>query len=203
MYLSTPGRPFNAGHESMGVTAPALTWFLAEGATGPYFDLFLLIANPNPEDAAVTDLPADRRARRRSRSLTAAANSRSNIWVDLEQIPGEPGRPLADVALSSTVASTNGVPIIVERAMWWPGDGWAEGHNSAGATTTGTVWALAEGAVGGARGTETYLLIANTSATAGSATVTLYFEDGTTTAKTYARSRAHAPTSPSRRTSAP
>ena len=183
MYLSTPGHPFNAGHESMGVTAPALNWFLAEGATGPYFDLFLLIANPNPQDAAVTVTYLLTDGRTFSRTLTAPANSRSNIWVDLEQIPGEPGFPLADAALSSTVASTNGVPIIVERAMWWPGDGWAEGHNSAGATTTGTAWALAEGEVGGARSTETYLLIANTSAFAGSATVTLYFEDGTSTAK--------------------
>ena len=34
MYLSRPGQPFGAGHESAGVTAPALEWFLAEGATG-------------------------------------------------------------------------------------------------------------------------------------------------------------------------
>ena len=31
------------------VTAPALEWFLAEGATGPLFDLFVLIANPNDQ----------------------------------------------------------------------------------------------------------------------------------------------------------
>ena len=29
MYLSRPGQPFAAGHESAGVTAPALDWFLA------------------------------------------------------------------------------------------------------------------------------------------------------------------------------
>ena len=46
MYLSRPGQPFAAGHESAGVTAPALEWFLAEGATGAFFDLFVLIANP-------------------------------------------------------------------------------------------------------------------------------------------------------------
>ena len=34
MYRSNQGRTFNAGHESMGVTAPATDWFLAEGATG-------------------------------------------------------------------------------------------------------------------------------------------------------------------------
>ena len=35
MYVNKPGQPFAAGHESAGVTAPALNWFLAEGATGP------------------------------------------------------------------------------------------------------------------------------------------------------------------------
>jgi hypothetical protein len=75
----------------------------------------------------------------------------------------------------------------VERAMWWPGDSstWHEAHSSAGATMTGRRWAVAEGEVGGARAHETYLLIANTSPFAGSATVTLLFEDGTSAVKAY------------------
>jgi hypothetical protein len=98
----------------------------------------------------------------------------------MEQIPGVPGYPLADVALSTTVTSTNGIPIIVERSMWWPGSfaTWHEAHNSAGSTAAGTRWALAEGEVGGARRAETYILIANTSPFDGNATVTLLFEDG-------------------------
>lgn len=123
-----------------------------------------------------------------SRNLVAPANSRSGIWVDQEQFAGVPGLPLADAALSTTVTSTNGVPLVVERAMWWPGtsDTWHEAHNSAGATATGVRWAVAEGEVGGARAHETYLLIANTSGFAGSATVTLLFEDGTSLSKVYA-----------------
>ncbi len=42
----------------------------------------------------------------------------------------------------------------------------------------GRAWALAEGEVGGPQNAETFVLIANTSSTAGSARVTLYFEDG-------------------------
>ena len=34
MYRSNQGRTFNAGHASMGVTAPATDWFLAEGTPG-------------------------------------------------------------------------------------------------------------------------------------------------------------------------
>ena len=85
--------------------------------------------------------------------------------------------------------------------MWWPGgySTWHEAHNSAGATRTGTTWALAEGEVGGARGTETYILVANTSAYAGSATVTLLLENGTSATRTYAlpaNSRTNVPVGP-------
>ena len=44
---------FEAGHASSAVSAPALQWFLAEGATGPYFDEFILIANPGDTTAQV------------------------------------------------------------------------------------------------------------------------------------------------------
>jgi hypothetical protein len=118
--------------------------------------------------------------------------------VDDEQIPAGSGvRPLDNVAVSSTITSTNGVPIIVERTMWWPGPAlaaafWTEAHNSPGATAPAGRWALAEGEVGGPQSADTYLLIANTSAFAGDARVRLYFEDGTTAERTVplpARSR--------------
>jgi hypothetical protein len=95
---------------------------------------------------------------------------------------------VADTAVSTTVEVTNGVPVIVERAMWWRGDGnsWHEAHNSAGATVTGTAWALAEGEVGGTASHASYILIANSSTRAGEARVTLLFEDGTNVARTFA-----------------
>ena len=57
----------------------------AEGATGPYFDLFFLIANPERQRR-------DRRGRatcctdgtRDHEDYTVAPNSRFNIWVDFE-----------------------------------------------------------------------------------------------------------------------
>ncbi len=180
MYLDAPGQLFGAGHESAGVTSPALTWFLAEGATGSFFDLFVLVANPNDAPANVTATYLLPDGSTVVKAYTVAARSRHNIWVDLED------PRLADTAVSTTVASTNGIPIIVERAMWWAGgDQWYEGHNSPGTTRTAKKWALAEGEVGGARNLQTYILIANTSNYAGSARVTLYFEDGTTAADTF------------------
>jgi len=57
--------------------------------------------------------------------------------------------------------------------MWWPSPNWYEAHLSAGATTTGTKWALADGQVDAA--SETYILLANTSSTPGTADVTVYY----------------------------
>ena len=48
MYFGTPPDVlFKAGHNSAGVNAPSTSWFLAEGATGPFFETFVLLANPN------------------------------------------------------------------------------------------------------------------------------------------------------------
>jgi hypothetical protein len=64
--------------------------------------------------------------------------------------------------------------------MWWPhGQAWTEAHNAAGATTTGTKWAVGDGEVGNLPDdTVTFLLVANTSASAGTVRVTLLFETG-------------------------
>ncbi len=154
MCRSSPTQTFAAGHESAGVTSPATRWFLAEGATGPFFDLFILIANPNPSPADVRVDYLLSTGETHSKVYTLAPDSRFTIWVDDEQLPEGSGiKPLANVAVSSTITSINHVPIVVERTMWWPGLGamgmggafWSEAHNSPGATETGAAWALAEG----------------------------------------------------------
>ena len=84
MYLTTPAQGFAAGHESAGVTAPATSWFLAEGATGALFDLFILVANPNPQAATLEARYLLTSGQVITKRYTAAPNSRFNIWVDLE-----------------------------------------------------------------------------------------------------------------------
>jgi hypothetical protein len=188
MYRDAAGQTYGAGHASAGITAPATTWFLAEGNTGPYFDLFVQIANPTATNALVTATYLLPTGATLTKDYAVPAHSRFNIWVDREELPVGSGQyPLANTAVSTSVASTNGVPLIVERSMWWPGsaDTWVEGHNSPGSPTSGTKWALADGEVGGAADVETYILIANTSATAGPVQVTLYFDDGTTATRTF------------------
>jgi Tol biopolymer transport system component len=174
MYLDGQGLTFGAGHESAGVAAPARSWFLAEGATGPYFDMFLLLANPDPSKPATATvaylLPEGRTIQK---TYVVGAQRRFTAWVDWEDAR------LADTAVSTTV--TSDIPILVERAMWWPGSigTWHEAHNSFATTVTGTVWGVGAGsAVTLPSNTETYVLVANTSTREARVAVTLLFDDG-------------------------
>jgi hypothetical protein len=180
MYLSTGTEFYGAGHESAGLRAPQTQWFFAEGATGAFFDLFILIGNPNDAAAQVTATFLFDDGTACSTTMPVGAKSRFNIWVDTLVLSDCP-RSLADAAVSTTITADR--PVIAERTMWWPGPSpaqWAEAHNAAGAAETGTRWALADGEQGGPRATETYILLANTSPYAGTARVTLFFEDGST-----------------------
>ena len=174
MYVSTPEQPFAAGTDVAGIAAPSTTWFFAEGATGPFFDFFLLLANPNPTDAQVSVTYDTSMSGSVTKPYTVAANSRQTISVQQED-------PLLDnEAIAATVTSTNNVPILAERAIFWPAYPWYEGHASAGVTATGTRWALADGEAGGAMETQTYILIANTGSANATVRVTLLLEAGGT-----------------------
>jgi hypothetical protein len=181
MYTNAGGQLFGAGHESAGIPYLASQWFLAEGATGPFFHQFILVANPNGQDAQIDARYLKPDGSVVTKHYVAPANSRLTIGVHAE------GPELASTPVSTTVTSTNNVPVLVERAMWWPATApeWYEGHNSAGVLASGEKWGLADGENGGPRNTQTFILIANTSAQTASVEAKLIFEDGTTAVKTY------------------
>jgi hypothetical protein len=166
MYLSPDDQPFGAGTAAGGVPTPSASWFFAEGSTGTFFDEFILLANASTSlaNVSITFTPENRTPV--SRNYVVAPNSRQTVWVD--QIPS-----LEATALSATV--TSDIPIVAERSMWWPGTGesWREGHVSAGATTPGTRWAVADLELGGPNAANSFVLIY------GGGTGTLYFDDGT------------------------
>ena len=109
--------------------------------------------------------------------LVVGPKSRYNIWVDATTIPGCPELGQRRALHHDYRQSASGGR--AEHVVAGPtAANWAEVHNAPGATTTGTRWALADGEQGGGRSTETYILIANTSAFDGTARVTLYFDDG-------------------------
>jgi hypothetical protein len=163
---------YGAGAES--AIEPAGTWYLAEGATHGPFDLFYLVANPNPfaVDLDVTFLrpsPAQPLVRR----YTVAAMGRTTLWVDVLD------PELASTDVSAIVRAVGGHPVVVERAMYaHDGSGrWgAAGHRAAGVARPADVWHLAEGHVGGIF--DTYLLVANPNAEPAEVTVEAVGEYG-------------------------
>ena len=58
MYRDAPGQSFSGGSVASGVMSPTTSWFFAEGATGPFFDTYLLLANPGDTPGIVTVQPA-------------------------------------------------------------------------------------------------------------------------------------------------
>jgi subtilisin-like proprotein convertase family protein len=154
MYLPGP-RTFEGGHESAGVNTPSRVWFLAEGATGSFFDCFILLGNPNARNAIATVtflLPSGATI---VRPVTIPANSR--LTINVETV--DPALANADV--STTIVSDIG--IVAERAMYWPdiSQGWREAHNSFGVTESALHWGLADGRIGGPRTYRTFVLLAN------------------------------------------
>jgi hypothetical protein len=160
MYRSTPTQQFKVGTASSGVTAPATRWFLAEGSTGAWFDLYVLFANPGNTDAHITAEYARENGVVVTRTYLVGAHSRFSVFVD--SIPG-----LEETAVATTV--TSDVPIVVERAMYWPGSffQYYEGHTAVGTTGTSERWAIARGDSEG--GAQTFVLLANTDTRPGQA----------------------------------
>jgi YVTN family beta-propeller protein/autotransporter-associated beta strand protein len=145
----------------------ASAYYLAEGATGSFFDTDILIANPNgsPAPVVITFLKEDGTTIVRNRTLPAT--SRATIHAD--EIEGLSG----GAAFSTTVTSTNDLPLIVERTMWWDDRGYGT-HTEKATTGAAPVWYFAEGAQGFF---STYFLLANPHDTENTV-IARYFREG-------------------------
>lgn len=187
MYLDGPGQPLGAGHVSAGVTAPATSWFTAEGHVGEFFDTYLMIGNANEAAAALTVTYLFPNGTPARASHTVPANGKLTIWMDREL------ETIAGVTESDVSVEVNAdVNVVVERTMWWPGAGtgatWYGAHGSPAypGETGATRWAIADGENSAdARAVQTYLLVANVSDVATDVTVTLFFEDGGTAQRVF------------------
>jgi hypothetical protein len=163
------------GHASNGVTSPATVWYLAEGFTGFGFQTFILIQNPNNQVAEieVTYMPDE--GANIVKNITVEGKSRFTIEAH-DPDPAGPGIGL-DKAFATRIVSTNGMPIVVERAMYFAD----EGHEAMGVTGTSTTWYLAEGYTGA--GFDTIILIQNPNPAEAVVTVTYMLSDATTVEK--------------------
>jgi autotransporter-associated beta strand protein len=172
VYFDGRGNGQLGGTESAGVTAPSTHWFLAEGATGGFFNTFILVSNPNNTPANVTFqylLPG-------GDTVTVQKTIGANLRLTTN-VQGEDAR-LHDTAVSTVV--TSDVPVIAERSMYWPGppEPIREGHNSFGVTDGGLKWGLAEGRTGTPLNYHTFILLANAEKTAANVKATFLREGG-------------------------
>jgi len=163
MYFNYDGK--KGGHDSIGATAPATTWYLAEGYTGAGFDEWVLIQNPNSSPAVIKATFMRRSGPPVEQTYTVDANSRFSIYVDAI---------LPDDEVSAEIESTNGVGVIAERAMYFNYHGREGGHDSVGVTAASTSWYLAEGFTGD--DFDEWILIQNPNASAANVEVTYYLK---------------------------
>ena len=162
-YFHYPGgRAFEGGTEDAAIPSLSTQWYLAEGQSSPMFSEFILLGNPNARAATVTMRYLMPGGATVTQTVTVPASSRRTIQVNNAD-PNDPTTPwnLGVRNTDVSVAINSDVPIAVERAMYWPGSNWTDGHSSSGLTSQGTVWALAEGEGGGALSFESYILFAN------------------------------------------
>ena len=179
-FAKQPGRIWVGGHVNTGIVEPSTSWFHAEGATGGFFNTFILLSNPQDTNARVDLRFLLDTGEVITRQKTIGAKQRLTVN------PATEGDPRLENAAVSTVV-TSDVPIVSERAMYWSttGGAWREAHNSFGVTAPGLKWGLAEGRAGGERGYQTYVLVSNSTSTAANLEVTFIREDGVAIEKSY------------------
>jgi len=166
MYFS--GR--RAGHDSIGVSQPSRTWYLAEGYTADNFDEYVLIQNPGAADADVTAQFMTPGAGTTTKQYKVGAHSRFTIHVD-DIIPAQ--------SISTQIDST--APVVVERAQYL--NNMTAGTDSIGACSPSKTWYLAEGYTD--QGFEEYVLVQNPASTNNNITVTFMEPSGANTIKQF------------------
>jgi len=174
MYWGSGEYNWIGGHVSIGVTAPATSWYLAEGCTRG-FDEYVLFQNPGTTTANISATFMDQDGQTTLVPITLAGQSRYTVHVNNVTNMNE-----RDVSVSVT----SDAAINVERAMYWDSGEltWAGGHDSVGVTAPASIWYLAEGCT---RGFDEYVLFQNPGTTTANITATFMDQDGITSAVSF------------------
>ncbi len=189
MYFRYNGA-WTGGHDVMGAAGPLTEWYFAEGTCRPGFDSYICLQNPSGTDSQVTITYMLGSGGTKEQSLTVGRNSRSTVTV--KQHLGEGDDPAHD--FSAKVLSTNGVPVVAERPMYFAYRGaWTGGHDVLGAPGPAPEFYFAEGTC--RPGFDPYICIQNPGGAAAKVRVTYMLGTGEVKAQSLtvgARSRATA-----------
>jgi hypothetical protein len=143
------------GHDSIGVTNPAPTWYLAEGATAGGYETWVLVQNPSSTAVDIDIKYQTDTGQRQGPAASIPAHSRKSFQVS------DTVKNAYEVSTQVT-SLTPGGNIICERAVYWTPPGGSEkvlGHDSIGVTNPAPTWYLAEGTTAG--GYDTWVLVQN------------------------------------------
>jgi len=164
------GAPSEEAHCSIGVTAPATTWYLPEGSSKWGFETWLLIQNPGNTDAVctITYMIDGQGPKVVTHPVPKASRSTFNMEADI-------GQQDASIEVASNT------PVIPERAMYR--NNRREGDDSIGTTTPASDYFLAEGTTG--YGFTTYVLVQNPNSTPTDITLTYMTSSGPRTQPTF------------------
>ena len=131
-------------------TRTTLTYSLAEGAAGTFFDLDILVANPTATPAPILARFLRENLPPITQNLTI--NPMSRVTLRLDAIAG-----LENASPSTIIESTSGVSLIVERTMFWDAQHYGA-HGGTAVDGPRTRWLFAEGSQGFF---STFVLLAN------------------------------------------
>jgi len=165
MTWTGPGAASPEAHNSIGVTSPEKTWYLAEGSSSWGFECWLLIQNPNASEATCTVTYMIEGSG--PQTVNKQVNPNSRATFDMSKDIGQK---------DASIKVTSDVPVIPERAMYR--NNRREGHDSIGTTTPASDYYLAEGATGYNVGYITYVLVQNPNDTPTDVTLTYMTQAG-------------------------
>ena len=163
MYFNFQG--INGGHNVVGANSPSLTFYFAEGYTGPGFLEYLTLQNPSSEPANVTIEYTFRGGGGTFQNVSVPANSRQTVEVNAA---------VGSREVSAKVTSDK--PIIAERPMYFDFGGINGGHDVVGATNSNMTFYFAEGYTGS--GFQEYLTLQNPNSETANVTIEYSYRGG-------------------------
>ncbi len=150
---------------SMGVTTPAMTWYLAEGSTTGGFETWIMVQNPGEADANVTVTYISDGDQHPGPTVNVAPMTHDRFNV-ADTFP--------DQAHFATIV-TSDVPVVAVQSMTWDSHG---GYDSTiGVTTPATQWYVPVARSHG--GANTWFAVQNVGSTSTDVRVTYMTDTGT------------------------
>ena len=174
MYFNYKG-VWTGGSDVMGAVSPEATCYFAEGNTRTNFDSYLTLGNPGGQTASVKVTYMRGDGTEAYQLIQVPSRSRKTLHP--ADILGTGNDPAHDFSIE--VQSTNGVPIVAERPMYFNYKGvWTGGHDVVGAPAPATTFEFAEGTC--RPDFDAYLCIENPGSAPADVTLTYMMGNGTT-----------------------